>query len=456
MFKKICSFIFVLISLWVNLAQASASLSIRHWWNEEDDSPVAYAPHSLWSSLVAHFQLPVNPQQPQIANQIAWIKAHPFYFDKVYERAVPYLGYIYGQIKARHMPAELALLPIIESAYDPFVYSPAGAAGLWQLMPKTGDKSGLHRSWWKDDRRNIRLSTAVALNYLEYLYHFFNENWLLAIAAYDSGEGTVLNAIHYNRRHRRGTRFWDLPLPRETKQYVPRLLAFSYIIAHSEDFKALQLPFIPNSPYFSSVPIKGPIALDLVAKLAHASTDEIYRLNPEFNRWATDPSELHHLLIPKPLVSTFERNMALLPKEHRVHWLHHQVKPHETLSHISRHYGIPEILIRQVNHLSINSRLKPGQTLRIPRASRILPSDIHWNRTYRLPYHHTKLPQPVIHRYVIREGDSLWKIARHFDIHVNQLVDWNHLKPQQPLRSGKILLIYKRSVHRKPSHGSHR
>lgn len=240
---------------------------------------------------------------------------------------------------------------MIESAFDPFAYSVAGAAGLWQLMPRTGAGLGLKQDWWFDARRSISSSTDAALSYLIYLNKFFNGNWILAIAAYDAGEGTIDRAI--KSAGVRNASFWELSLPRETQIYVPRLLALAEIIKNPGQYQLI-LPEIPYLPYFQEVNIGSPIDLNHAAKMAGISYNELIKLNPGFNRWTTDPHKPIKLLIPAEKVHQFNLNLANLPEEKRVSWEIHTVQPGESLDTIAVRYHTTVNLIKQLNQLATN------------------------------------------------------------------------------------------------------
>ncbi|MGH8128034.1 MAG: transglycosylase SLT domain-containing protein, partial [Gammaproteobacteria bacterium] len=205
-------------------------------------------PENLWAMLRKNFSLP-DGNEHRVEVQLAWYRNHPGYMVRTATRAQPYLYYIVQQLKKRHMPLDLALLPVVESAYDPFAYSYGRAAGLWQFIPSTGRLYGLHQNWWYDGRRDIVGSTNAALDYLQSLHDKF-DSWLLALAAYNSGGGTVEAAIRYNKRHGRATDFWHLNLPLQTRNYVPRLLAVRDLILDSSKY-GITLPTIPDSPYLA-------------------------------------------------------------------------------------------------------------------------------------------------------------------------------------------------------------
>ena len=318
---------------------------------------------NVWDVLRQQFVLNHEVTQPEVQSQLRWLIAHPSYLQKL-AQSEPYIYHIITEIKKRKMPGEIALIPMIESSYDPFAYSGAGAAGLWQLMPGTGTDLGLKQDWWFDGRRSIRPSTDAALNYLLYLHGFFNGNWILAFAAYDSGEGTMARIIKSSHQTGRTIHFWTLPVPSETKAYIPRLLALAEIIQNPQRYR-VQLPDIPLTPYFEEVNIGSQIDLNHAAKLAGISYQDLIKLNPGFNRWATAPYSPFKLLIPTDRVEDFSRNLANLPEEQRVSWTRHHVTAGDNLNLIAQKYHTTTNLIKELNQLKSNA-VKRGQYVIIP------------------------------------------------------------------------------------------
>lgn len=343
---------------------------------------LVHAATDAWEVLRAQLTLNHETSRAEVQEQIRWFIAHPGFLNKVCHQSEPYLYHIISEVKNRNLPGELALLPMIESAYDPFAYSVAGAAGLWQLMPQTGAGLGLKQDWWFDARRSISSSTDAALNYLLYLNKFFNGNWVLAIAAYDAGEGTIDRAIKATGG--RASSFWDLTVPRETQIYVPRLLALSEIIKNPSQYK-LTLPEIPYLPYFVEVNIGSPIDLNHAAKMAGITYKELIKLNPGFNRWTTAPDKPIKLLIPAEKVHQFNLNLANLPAEKRVSWEKHIVQPGDNLDKIAVRYHTTVNLIKQLNQLTTN-RVKPNQFLLIP-STRNAPAVVKMEPAAPPPYH---------------------------------------------------------------------
>jgi len=260
----------------------------------------------LWQITVANYDLDAV-DNARIDQHYNWFKSHKEYMHRVTTRASRYYHFMLHQALDKSLPTEIALLPIIESGFDPFAYSSGRASGAWQFIPATGLGFGLKQNWWYDGRRDIVASTQAAHLYLTQLHKMFDGDWLLAIASYNGGQGTVLKAIKRNKKAGKPTDFWSLDLPKETMNYVPKLLALSRIIAEQAGTDALYS--ILDKAYFESVSVGSQIDLAQAAEMANITTDEIYRLNPAFNQWATDPQGPHDLLIPVAHVETFKASL---------------------------------------------------------------------------------------------------------------------------------------------------
>ncbi|WP_094090699.1 lytic transglycosylase [Legionella clemsonensis] len=388
----------------------------------------------------SQFSLNHEVTQPEVQTQLRWLVSHPSYLNKL-ARSEPYMYHIVTEIKKRHMPGEIALLPMIESAYDPFAYSGAGAAGLWQLMPGTGNNLGLKQDWWFDARRSIRPSTDAALNYLTYLNKYFNGNWILAIAAYDSGEGTVSRAIK-NSRQSRNIRFWSLPLPAETKAYVPRLLALAEIIKYPQRYR-ITLPDIPHVPYFEEVNIGSQIDLNHAAKLAGISYKDLIKLNPGFNRWATAPYKPFKLLIPANKVEKFSRNLASIPEEKRVSWSRYQVRPGDDLNSIARRNFTTVKLLRELNQLK-SDKLKSGQYVLIP-STKNAPVATPKPAVLAIKEQPATIQSyKVLH--IVQQGETYQTLESKYNVSTQEIRKWNQINTTQPLKPGQQLTIWKRTV----------
>ncbi|XSG85287.1 MAG: LysM peptidoglycan-binding domain-containing protein [Methylohalobius sp. ZOD2] len=407
------------VTLRVNLREADRSAPKKQ---PEKPSP---SKDNLWTRLFSLYQLP-ETDHPRIDQQLQWYAEHPEYVDRVQARARPYLYTIVEAIERSGLPGELALLPVVESAFQPDAYSRRRAAGLWQFIPSTGRLYGLEQNWWLDLRRDVHASTRAAIRYLKKLNADFQGDWLLALAAYNAGEGRVARAIRRNRRLHQPTDFWHLRLPRETRAYVPKLLAVARLFAHSEEYD-MALDPIPNRPLYGIVNVGSQIDLNLAAELAQMPLEELYRLNPGFRRWATAPEGPHRLVLPLEKVELFEEHLAELPESKRVRWERYQVRRGETLSEIARHYQATVSVIRQINHLR-GDLIYPGQALLIPMG----PRD-------RVEMAQARPRRSQVH--VVHRGDTLWDIARRYGVEIGQLARLNDLSVNSPLRVGQRLRV---------------
>ncbi len=416
-------------------------------------SPDSYA--SLWHRIRSGFALPPLDNW-RVKRQEQWFAENPVYMQNMLRRARLYLYYIVQEVQKRGMPTEIALLPAIESAYQPHAYSRARAVGLWQFMASTGRRYGLKTDWWYDGRSDVVASTDAALDYLEKLKNDFNGNWQLALAAYNCGEGEVQYAIDYNRRHGLPTDYSDLRLPPETENYVPKLMAMVDIVSDPAKF-GLTFPAIPNRPYFAQIKTHTQVDLSVVAKLTGKSVSTLYRINPAYIHWVTGPHGDHDLLVPAATKEAVLRGLRELPADERVRWWHHVVHRGDTLSQIARWYGVSIGAIRSSNSLRGNF-LRIGQNLLIPvPMDRLARSRAHWHRpriyhaVYRRyrpvrRYHPVRRGRVVrvVHR--VRAGETLWSIARRYNVYVRQLRRWNLMDATAVLRLGQRLRIWVRSA----------
>lgn len=414
---------------------------LKRAWQSLVFSLIFYASTSaaalnVWDVMRSQFMMDHAVVQVEVQTELRWLIQHPSYLQQL-ARAKPYIYHIVNEIKKRKLPGELALIPLIESAYDPFAYSGAGAAGLWQLMPGTGSELGLKQDWWFDGRRSIRPSTDAALNYLNYLHRFFHGNWILAIAAYDSGEGTVSRAIKNAKSTAEKANFWRLSLPRETRAYLPRLLALAEIIKYPSRYP-VNLPDIPHVPYFEEVNIGSQIDLNHAAKLAGISYQDLIKLNPGFNRWATAPYKPFNLLIPINKVASFNNNLARFPASQRVSWASHLVVKGDSLDSIAKSYFTTVKLLRELNRFQSNT-LKRGQLVLIPTSKNI--GSLAVTKPLTKPQKVKKQRLKLIH--IVQAGETLHAIEKKYRVSASQIRRWNPSIHSSVLSKGAQLTLWK-------------
>ncbi len=398
----------------------------------------ASTPHfaDLFERIRAGFRLE-DPDEPRIDVQLRWYANNPEYLERVFGRAELYFHHIVSEIERRGMPLEIALLPVVESAFEPYAYSRARAAGLWQFIPGTGQRFALEQNWWYDSRRDVLESTRAALDYLQFMHDEFNGDWLLAIAGYNCGEACVARAVRLNEAAGLPTDFWNLRLPAETRAYVPKLLAMKRLVANPEAYGIAFSP-IPDEPYFVRVDTPGQIDLRLAAELAGLTHEQLFELNPAFHRWATPPQGPHRLLLPIGSADLFRQNLAQLTPDELLRVTHHVVRPGETLAALAARYKTTPQVIRSINGLG-DGPLVAGTDLRVPDGSTELPAKVLRAAAIVDGRAGPAGRRPVIH--VVRRGDSLWKIARRHGTDVNTLMRLNNLKPGQTLQAGKRLRV---------------
>ena len=439
----------------------------------------------IWRRIRKGFQLQtLMDNNPRIDQQRLWFASRGRSIEIMSERSSPYMYYIVESLEERNMPLELALLPMIESAYDPLAYSHSHASGLWQFIPSTGRHFKLKQSHWYDGRRDIMASTQAALDYLQYLNKMFNGDWMLALAAYNSGEGTVGRAIKRNIARGLPTDYWNLSLPKETQSYVPKLLAVSQLINAPEAYKIALSP-IADEPYFTQIPLKQQMDITRLAKLAKINESELLKLNPAYNQGITLDGP-KHLLVPKERAEMLSAKLAMMKPSDLVQWQQYTVRGGDNLLRIANNHNVSIALIKDTNKLSSNN-LRIGQVLNIPKnrgsatsnlaqnprsaatpsvyqvragdslskiatQQRVSVADIkRWNKlssnTVRIGQNLTFVAQGTTNKsgtarsYKVRPGDSLYTIAKRHKISLKQLQNWN---PQisSALKPGQTLSLY--------------
>lgn len=395
---------------------------------------------SLWHRIRGQFYFDI-PENKRLIAQRNWYSKHPEYLNRVAKRAEPFIHYIVEEIEAANIPMEIVLLPIVESAFDPFAYSHGRASGMWQFVPGTGKRFGMKQNWWYDGRRDVVASTKGAIAYLNYLHKFFDGDWLLALAAYNSGEGRVRNAVRYNKKRNKPTDFWSLKLPKETQAYVPKLLALADIVKRPEAFN-LTLHPIENKSVITQVDIGSQIDLAKAAELADLTLGELQRLNPGFNRWATDPKGPNYLLLPNSKVEGFKEGLSHLSSKERLAWQRYKIKSGDSLNKIAHKFNTDMDLIQHVNNLKSNT-IRAGKYLLIPVATKSLDSYI-LSQKQRLAKKQNQKRLGEKYTYQVKSGDTLWDIAQAYKVSTRSLAKWNGIAPRDMIKPGQNLVIWKK------------
>ncbi|NWD48990.1 LysM peptidoglycan-binding domain-containing protein [Pseudomonas gingeri] len=405
-------------------------------WLGEKANPTP--PQDVWERMRQGFKLQdglgVNPR---IEQQRLWFASNPSFLENASERGTLYIHYIVERLEERNMPLELALLPVIESAYNPMAYSRADAVGLWQFIPSTGRYFNLRQDRFYDGRRDITASTIAAMNYLTRLHDMFNGDWLLALAAYNAGEGTVSRAIERNEKLGLPTDYWNLPLPQETRDYVPKLLALSQVVMAPEAY-GVNLNPIANEPYFATVEVNQPMDLSRVAALAEIDEDEMIQLNPAYKQKATLDGP-QHLLVPSSKAQLLTASLSNL-------------KPDELISLRPKKPVFDNVASNGPVRLNRRYKVKNGDSLSsIAKANKVDVKDLqHWNKLsgQKLKIGQTLVMQDNIRApasqkpttYKVQKGDSLYIVAKRFNVEMSHL---KRLNPRtgQALKPGQILTV---------------
>ena len=401
--------------------------------------------NNIWPRIQRQLSFEI-PEQKRLIAERNWYTKHPRYLKRVAKRAEPFLYYIVEELEKNNMPIEMALLPVVESAFDPFAYSHGRASGMWQFVPATGERFGMKQNWWYDGRRDVISSTQGAIKYLKYLNKFFDGDWMLALAAYNSGEGRVRNAVRKNKRLGKPTDFWSLDLPKETRAYVPKLLALADIIKRPEDFN-LSLYTIENKSVLSQVDIKSQLDLAKAATLAGLSLAELQRLNPGFNRWATDPNGPHRLLLPSHTVDKFKQGLSKLSKSERLAWQRYKIKNGDNLGIIANKFNTRVDLIQQINNIKGN-RIRAGKHLLIPVAAKSLDSYV-FSQEQRIAKKQNRPGKGLKVTHTVKSGDNLWDLGRKYKVNSKSIAAWNGFAPRDTLKLGQKLVIWQKTASKK-------
>jgi len=386
----------------------------------------------LWARIRVGFALS-ELDSALVKENEAWYAKRPDYVERMLDRSKRYMFYIVQEVEKRGMPTEVALLPMIESAFNPKAYSRAHASGIWQFIPSTGRHFGLSQNWWVDSRRDVIAATGAALDYLEKLHKMFG-SWELALAAYNWGEGSVSRAIAKNKARGLPTDYLSLHMPNETRQYVPRLLAIKNLIATPNIF-GINLGVMPNQPYFAQITLNQHIDVALAAKLSDTTLDEFTSLNPHYNRPVIQAKQAVTLLLPVDKAEVFAANLENYGKP-LVSWQPYHAKRGEKLDTIASRHGISSARLQDVNGIKIKrGRLASNQVLLVPgqHGAKLESASFSDIKTESL------LPPPG-RVYTVRKGDTLLSIAKRHQLKTEQIKAWNNLKSNRLARNQKLNL----------------
>jgi len=395
---------------------------------------------NIWERLVNRFALPNCAEHPSALAWARWYAQRPDYMARVMKRAQPWLYFIAEQLEARDAPGELALLPVVESAYDPFAYSSGRALGTWQFIGSTGKTYGLKQNWWYDGRRDVWASTIAALDYLQHLSKMFDGDWLLALAGYNSGENRVMRRVKRNLSRGKPADFWSINLPRETLGYVPKLLGLTCLFQDPAAY-GFELPFTPNQAVVTAVEMSSQSDLVLLSQLTGVNIDVLFSLNPGYNRWATSPDGPWHVILPVEGAAKLQQQLGSDTMPSLMKWDQVVVQAGDTLSTLSSRHHVPVSVLRSSNKLS-GDLIRVGQKLRLPRDEHMLADPLYIAAANELQQLQSGLiaSQRVTHK--VRPGESLSVIARRYKVSVKELQAWNNIADPRALRAGATLTLF--------------
>lgn len=432
--------------------------------------------YDLWQRIKNGYAIP-DSTSPLVAKHENWYSTRPDYIKRMVERSQRYLFHIVEEVEKRGMPTEIALLPMIESAYNPQAYSTSRASGIWQFIPSTGKHFGLKQNWWFDNRRNITFATDAALTYLQKLHGMFG-SWDLALAAYNAGEGTISRAIERNRKAGLSTDYESLNIPPETKNYVPKLQAVKNLMTNPQNY-GLNIQTIANTPYFAKVSAPKQIDAKLAAKLAEITDDEFLALNPSYKRpvITSHDGQAHDLLLPITAAPTFKINLANYNKP-LVSWQTYFAKRGERMEKIATRFGIPVAQLRDVNNLPAQNKIKNAGAILVPNGKRAdfdpvtdataqstdnndpmtSPQETDYidteaTSTQEIETESSEKPTQYALMHTVKKGEGLQSIATRYHISVKQLIAANGLKSNR-VKVGQLLHIKAKQHNSAPTHAS--
>ncbi|WP_170940441.1 LysM peptidoglycan-binding domain-containing protein [Pseudoalteromonas sp. NBT06-2] len=389
----------------------------------------------LWFRIAMQLKFP-NVNNKKIDKKIAWYLKHPNYMHTISKRSEPFIYHIVNQIEHRKLPLELALLPIVESDFDIKAQSNQGAIGIWQLMPMTAKHFNLQKNAWYDGRYDVLAATTAALDYLEYLYLKFSKNWLHAIAAYNSGEGRVKQAIIENKRLGKKTDFWSLNLPKETTNYVPKLLALSAILKQQNKYHFW--PKLKNQATTINIDIGQQFDMLIVAKIAKIKMQTLYNLNPGYISNSSPKEGPHQLLVPISQAHFFDSHYQFI--DGKLVYGRYQVKAKDSLFRISKRFNTTVSKLKTINQLT-GDLIKVGQVLALP-AYKKSELTIQYHISPYLQRKKTPSKVKVSTSYIVKKGDTLWDISQRYGVSFKELAKWNKMKQNAILKPSKTIIIW--------------
>jgi len=439
---------------------------------------------NIYDLIALELLLDHHIDEAAVKKQVDWLLKNPEYLTRVIEKSGPYIHYVYARIKESGLPIEITLLPIIESAYDPLAYSQSHASGLWQFIPSTAAYLGLERNIWFDARRDIVKSTEVAINYLSYLNHKFENDWSLTLASYNGGEGTVTKSIKKNLELGKDPNFWQLSLPLETENYVPKFYALAHVLKNKKEFN-LEIPKIPNQPVFEIIALENQIEIETIVEVSGIDFKTFTKFNPGYRRSITPPDDISNILIPVESASKFNQFINSEDPENWLPFSEYEIKFGDTLSEIALDHDSSVDLIKTINYLNTDL-LRVGQILKVPHnrgtpvihkrsvttqiishevlsgdtlsqiaknykttikdimlQNKLRSSKIFTGQSLEIQIRTNTIAQSHIRKvfYKIREGDSLYLIAKRFSVSINDIRKWNAFARSKYIHPGETLIL---------------
>ena len=398
----------------------------------------AEPPKELWDRIRRGFAMP-DLQDSLVNDREQWYSSRPDYIQRMTERSSKYLFHIVEELERRQMPTELALLPFIESAFNPQAVSSAKAAGMWQFMPATGIYFDLKQNAFRDDRRDVLASTRAALDYLQKLHGMFGD-WHLALAAYNWGEGSVGRAIARNKKAGLGTSYLDLNMPAETRMYVPKLQAVKNIVANPLGFRT-ELPLIANHPYFQQVQLSRDIDVALAARLADVRIEDFKALNPSAHRPVIIASGTPLILLPWDNALVFQRNFEAYSKGQYASWTAWTAPTTLSVSDAAKRVGMSENDLRSINNIPPRMLIKAGSTLLVPRSAKVETDvAIHVANNAQMSF----APEIVTRRTTVkaRKGETVASIAKRYGLNSDNVAEWNSTIATSAFKLGQQVVVF--------------